>query len=52
MRIVLGMRPDEDRPDPHSRSSPITSWINLVVYPNTDWAATTQWDEFLNAWAI
>ena len=29
-----------------------TSWINWSYYPNTDWAATTQWDEFLNAWAI
>lgn len=29
-----------------------TSWINWSSYPNTDWAATTQWDEFLNAWAI
>ena len=29
-----------------------TSWINWSYYPNTDWAAQTQWDEFLNAWAI
>ena len=29
-----------------------TSWINWSYYPNTIWAATTQWDEFLNAWAI
>ena len=29
-----------------------TSWVNWSYYPNTDWAATTQWDEFLNAWAI
>ena len=29
-----------------------TSWINWSHYPNTDWAVTTQWDEFLNAWAI
>jgi hypothetical protein len=29
-----------------------TSWINWSYYPNTIWAATTQWDDFLNAWAI
>ena len=29
-----------------------TSWINWSYYPNTDWAAQTQWDEFLSAWAI
>jgi hypothetical protein len=28
------------------------SWISWPYYANTDWAATTQWDEFLNAWAI
>jgi hypothetical protein len=28
------------------------AWINWSYYPNTDWAATTQWDEFLSAWAI
>jgi hypothetical protein len=33
-------------------SQKTTSWINWSYYPNTDWAATTQWDEFLNAWAI
>ncbi|HEY6568278.1 MAG TPA: clostripain-related cysteine peptidase [Actinomycetota bacterium] len=27
------------------------AWINWSYYPTTDWAATTQWDEFLNAWA-
>jgi hypothetical protein len=29
-----------------------TAWINWSYYPNTDWAAQTQWDEFLNAWAV
>jgi hypothetical protein len=33
-------------------SDKTTSWINWSYYPNTDWAAQTQWDEFLNAWAI
>ncbi len=33
-------------------SQKTTSWINWSYYPNTDWAATTQWDEFLNAWAV
>jgi hypothetical protein len=33
-------------------SDKTTSWINWSYYPNTDWAATTQWDEFLNAWAV
>ena len=33
-------------------SDKTTSWINWSYYPNTDWAAQTQWDEFLSAWAI
>ena len=33
-------------------SDKTTSWINWSYYPNTDWASQTQWDEFLNAWAI
>ena len=33
-------------------SEKTTSWVNWSYYPNTDWAAQTQWDEWLNAWAV